>query len=53
MRFGIVAMQIDALAPAGLSLEQAVAHVIGFDHARLLGDLSERGFKLIELGGDL
>lgn len=56
MRFGIMAMQIDALIPAqtqGLLPEQVLARVMGFDQAALVRELAGHGFDPIELGGDL
>jgi sugar phosphate isomerase/epimerase len=53
MRFGIMAMQINALIPPGLPPENVLAHIAGFEHAGLIKDLADNGFKLIELGGDL
>ena len=53
MRFGIMAMQIDALIPSGVQPEVVIEHVMNFEHAVLIGKLSEAGFQLIELGGDL
>ena len=53
MRFGIMAMQMDALLPAGSSAQEALAHLAGFDHAGLIRRLHAAGFSLIELGGDL
>jgi len=53
MRFGIMAMQIDALIPGGLGPEQVLAHITTFDQAALVRDLAAQGFQLIELGGDL
>jgi sugar phosphate isomerase/epimerase len=53
MRFGIMAMQIGALAPPGLTAEGAMAHLIGFDYAAHVRRIAEQGFKTIELGGDL
>lgn len=53
MRFGIMAMQINALVPPGLPPENILAHVASFEHAGLVNDLAESGFDLIELGGDL
>ena len=53
MRFGIMAMQLDSLIPAGLAPEQALAHITTFDQAQLVHNLADQGFKLIELGGDL
>jgi sugar phosphate isomerase/epimerase len=53
MRFGIMAMQIDALIPGGLSPEQALARISNFDQVELVRQLAAQGFQLIELGGDL
>lgn len=53
MRFGIMDMQIGALIPAGLSPQNAAAHIAGFDHAGLVEELAAHGFDPIELGGDL
>ncbi len=53
MRFGIMAMQMDRLVPAGLSAQESLARVVDFDHAALVRGLAEQGFDPIELGGDL
>ena len=53
MRFGIMAMQIGALAPPGLTAEGAMPHLRGFDHAAHVRGIAAQGFKTIELGGDL
>ena len=53
MRFGIMAMQMDALVPAGLPLPEIAAHIAGFDHANLVRGLVEQGFDMLELNGDL
>lgn len=53
MRFGIMAMQLDWLLPAGVPAEQVMAHVAGFDHAGLVGRVAAQGFNPVELGGDL
>lgn len=53
MRFGITAMQIDALIPAELSIEKVIEHVGGFDQVSLVQSLAELGFDPVELGGDL
>jgi sugar phosphate isomerase/epimerase len=53
MRFGIMAMQLDALVPPDVPAEQVVASVMGFDHAGLARSLFDKGFNPIELGGDL
>lgn len=56
MRFGIMAMQLDALIPSGsqdISPEQAMVNLLWLDHAGLARDLVEKGFDPIELNGDL
>lgn len=53
MRFGIMDMQLAALLPPGLSPQETMAHIAGFNHARLVRDLFERGFNPIELSCDL
>ncbi|MDP3184844.1 MAG: cobamide remodeling phosphodiesterase CbiR, partial [Anaerolineales bacterium] len=53
MRFGIMAMQLDALIPPGVPAEQIMANITTFDHAGLARNLASHGFNPIELGGDL
>jgi sugar phosphate isomerase/epimerase len=53
MRFGIMAMQLDALVPPGVPAEQIMASIMGFDHAGLARSLFGKGFNPVELGGDL
>jgi sugar phosphate isomerase/epimerase len=53
MRFGIMAMQLEALVPPGLPAEQVMAGIMSFDHAGLAKSLFDKGFNPIELGGDL
>jgi sugar phosphate isomerase/epimerase len=53
MRFGIMAMQMDALVPPGMTLQNAPAHIAGFDYAGLVRRLAGAGFDPVELGGDL
>lgn len=53
MRFGIIANQMDSLVPPGLAAEDLMAHVANFDHAQLVRDMANNGFKLIEIGCDL
>ena len=53
MRFGIMAMQLEALVPPGVPAEQIMASIMSFDHAGLAKSLSAKGFNPIELGGDL
>ncbi len=53
MRFGIMAMQLAALVPEGLTPAELVAYVSQFDHATLVRGLAQHGFNPIELGGDL
>jgi hypothetical protein len=44
MRFGIMAMQVDALIPADLLPENALAKITGLDHAALISQLAGQGF---------
>ena len=53
MRFGIMAMQLEALVPQGVPAEQIMASIMSFDHAGLAKSLFDKGFNPIELGGDL
>jgi sugar phosphate isomerase/epimerase len=53
MRFGIMAMQMDMLVPAVATPAEAAAYLAGFNHAGLVWTLYQRGFTLVELGGDL
>jgi sugar phosphate isomerase/epimerase len=53
VRFGIMSMQRQAMIPTDLSIQAALAHVAGFDHADLARRLHARGFNPIELGGDM
>jgi len=54
MQFGIMNMQLAALVPPGsATVQSAMAHIMGFDHAGLVSGLADQGFNPIELGGDL
>lgn len=53
MRFGIMAMQLEALVPPGIPADQVMAGILGFEHAGLAKSLFDKGFNPIELGGDL
>lgn len=53
MRFGIKAMQLNALIPPDASGEQLLRQLVDFDHARLVRSMAEVGFQIIELSGDL
>jgi sugar phosphate isomerase/epimerase len=53
MRFGIMAMQLEALVPQGVPAEQVMAKLVNFDHAGLAKSLFDKGFNPVELGGDL
>jgi hypothetical protein len=53
MRFGIMAMQLEALVPQGVSAEQIILNIMNFDHAGLAKNLFDLGFNPVELGGDL
>lgn len=43
MRFGVMAMQLDALVPTGRSPEQVLASLMSFDHAALVKSLFDLG----------
>jgi sugar phosphate isomerase/epimerase len=53
MDFGIMSTQMELLVPAGLPPEGFLEHIASFSHADLLRDISDCGFNIIELGGDL
>ena len=53
MRFGIMAMQLEALVPSGIPAAEIMPKLMNFDHAGLAKGLAEKGFNPIELGGDL
>ena len=53
MRFGIMAMQLEALVPSGVPADQVMVNIMGFDYAGLARSLYEKRFNPIELGGDL
>lgn len=53
MRFGIMAMQLEALVPSGLPADQVLARVAGFSLPELVQQLFSQGFNPIELNGDL
>jgi sugar phosphate isomerase/epimerase len=53
MRFGIMAMQLEALVPQGVPADQIMANIMSFDHAGLAKSLFNKGFNPVELGGDL
>ena len=53
MRFGIMAMQLEALVPPGIPADQIVASIMTFDLAGLAKGLADKGFNPVELGGDL
>jgi sugar phosphate isomerase/epimerase len=53
MRYGIMAMQINALVPSNLPPAEVMNYVANFEHTHLVRGLVEEGFSLIELGGDL
>lgn len=53
MRFGIMALQLEALIPSGASAERLLAQLTAFDHAGLIEQLADHGFKTIELNTDL
>jgi sugar phosphate isomerase/epimerase len=53
MRFGIIAIQINALIPPGFSPQETVRHIAEFDQAGVVRALAAKGFNLIEIGNDL
>jgi sugar phosphate isomerase/epimerase len=53
MRFGLIAMQLEALIPSGLPADQVLARVATFNLPGLVRELYAKGFNPIELGGDL
>lgn len=53
MRFGIMALQLEALIPPGASADRLLAQLTGFDHVGLVEQLADHGFKTIELNADL
>ncbi len=53
MRFGIMAMQLEALIPPGLPAEEIMASLTHFNHGKLAEGLAAKGFNPVELGGDL
>src|SRR5512143_786163 len=53
MRFGIMAMQLEALVPPGQPPAETMASLSSFDHAALVQGLARHGFNPVELGGDL
>ena len=53
MRFGIMAMQLDALIPPSLPAKQVMANIASFNFPELVRNLFAHGFNPIELGGDL
>jgi sugar phosphate isomerase/epimerase len=53
MRFGIMAMQLGMLIPSDAQPPELMAHIAGFDNARLVRGIAAQSFRLIELGGDL
>ncbi len=53
MRFGIMTVQVETLIPPGMSGDQLLAHIAGFDYAQLVRSMAESGFRTIELSGDL
>jgi sugar phosphate isomerase/epimerase len=53
MRFGVIAMQMDSLIPPGMDSEDFLAHIMNFDLSKIVEQLTEYGFDLFELSGDL
>jgi sugar phosphate isomerase/epimerase len=53
MRFGIETLQKEILAPAGMSAQEASAHIASIDHANLARQFYSHGLDPIELSGDM
>ena len=53
MQFGIMAMQMAVLIPRGTSPQEIMTSLAGFNHTSLVRNIADRGFSLVELGGDL
>jgi sugar phosphate isomerase/epimerase len=53
MRFGAISMQLSSLIPSGFTSENFLAHIVNFDHSKMVEKLINNGFDLIELSGDL
>jgi sugar phosphate isomerase/epimerase len=53
MRFGIETLQRESLAPAGMSAQEAPAHIASIDHANLARQFYSYGLDPIELSGDM
>lgn len=53
MRFGIMSMQMNMLISPGLPAEQTYSNITNFNQSNLIRGLADKGFKLIEIGGDL
>ena len=53
MRFGIMAMQLEALVPPGMPAEQIMARHHELRPCRAGKRVADKGFNPIELGGDL
>jgi sugar phosphate isomerase/epimerase len=53
MRFGVIAMQMDSLIPPGMNSEDFLAHIMNFDLSKIVEQITEFGFDLFELSGDL
>lgn len=53
MRFGVKSAQTSAMMPKNRVPEDIQKYVTEFDYVRLVESVAERGFKLLELGGDV
>lgn len=53
MRFGIIAMQVNALIPPGLAPQETYQRITDFDQVEVVRRLVSQGFNLIEIGIDL
>ena len=53
MRFGLMEMQLNRLVPPNIDAKEAINRILNFDRGQHVRGLAQKGFSLIELGGDL
>jgi sugar phosphate isomerase/epimerase len=53
VRYGIMAIQPEAMMQPCASTRELVANFLRFDHSQLVREVAKHGFSLIELSGDL
>lgn len=53
MQFGLMTLQEGLVIPPDPSPQAAMAYLASFDHAALVRELAEQGFRTIELSGDM